>query len=338
MNVLLRPLLISIFFFPMLLSAQLSYTVDHMLLKLNDIDLASGDVSASRVNFDNRFAEITNIASDDELTHIALTEKPILRDYAVAALIERQSPELLRIFTDYTMHDEPFVKRDGNRTYQTSSAAEFYKNIAKQKERLVRKAYYERTASKEQIAELRVLFGADFDTNWTMAQTDSLLQAFTSVAMANDAMSAGTMSTIFRSNEYKSDNYERVKFFAEKFQTPEILATLASFKRPEDVPFLLNNFENSLIAITRFPHAAFLPKLQMELLNHYQDAAFQTAVAGYQNADAAKMLSQMVDKLAKENPKKPDEDRAEKLLQLYNIIESVNSPLYDVLLKRMQKF
>jgi hypothetical protein len=133
-------------------------------------------------------------------------------------------------------------------------------------------------------------------------------------------------------------DYQRVKFFAEKHQTPEILAALASFKRPEDVPFFLAHFNCVLPAIQRFPDATFLPKLQKEIGTLYLNADYQKAVVAYRSAESAKMLTLMVDKIVLAYPKKQDPERAEKILQLYNIIESANTLLYEPLLKKMQNY
>jgi len=76
-------------------------------------------------------------------------------------------------------------------------------------------------------------------------------------------------------NDFKFDNYKRVKHFALKYPTEEILATLASFKNKEDLKLLHDNSENSILAISIFPDASFIPFLQkiekknIETINYY---------------------------------------------------------------------
>ena len=101
--------------------------------------------------------------------------------------------------------------------------------------------------------------------------------------MSNDDISPETLSQICKINQFKGADYNRVKHFAYKYPTAELLATLASFKNKNDLPLFRSNFNSALVAISLFPHPSLLPDLKNNLGKEYANPNFQQAVAAYKD-------------------------------------------------------
>jgi len=249
--------------------------------------------------------------------------------------VERKSSKVADIFNRLLTDDSVVERKLGSISYPTNPASELYAAVAHQKEKAERKKYYERTTTKGLQRELKGMFGRDYDTKWTLAETDACLAKLTALAMAEDNISPRTLNTIFYTNGFKSKNYVRVKHFAAKYPTAEILATLANFKNPSDISYLTKHAQASYLAYAHYPHAAFFPTLQMNLERDFENKDFQNAVSAYKNADAKILLEKICTNICKNNAVKMNRD--DKLFQLYSIIEKRNCRAYEVVLKKIDK-
>lgn len=251
----------------------------------------------------------------------------------VEELVERKSAKIADIFSKMLANDDVVDRKMGILSYQTNVASELYAAVAHQKEKADRKQYYERTTTKGLQKELKGMFGRDYDTKWTSAETDACLAKLTAMALADNNVAPRTLNTIFYTSTFKNKNYARVKFFANRYPTAEILATLANFKNPADIQYLTKHAQASYLAYSIYPHAAFYPTLQMNADKDFENKDFQNAVTAYKNADAKALLEKVYKNICSNNAVKANRD--EKLFQLYSIIENRNCRLFDSILKKI---
>lgn len=271
--------------------------------------------------------------SEDELFKTAARANAETKIAIAQELVERKSVRVSELFKTYLSGDEIVTLRIGVIEYESNPASELYTAVAHQKEKAERKKYYERTTTKGLQKELKGMFGRDYDTKWTVAETDACLSKLTALALANDNVAPRTLNTIFYTNGYKSKNYARVKFFATKYPTSEILATLANFKNPADIGTLTKFPQASYIAYSMYPHAAFFPTLQMNVDSDFANADFQNAISAYKNADAKTLLVKVCANICNDYALKTERD--DKLFQLYSVIEKRNCRLFDPVLKKI---
>ena len=264
-------------------------------------------------------------ASANGETKIAIAEE----------FVERKSSKLADLFQKLAASEEVVDRKLGIIGYQTNAASEMYAAVAHQKEKAERKKYYERTTTKGLQKELKGMFGRDYDTKWTIAETDACLSKLAALALATDNVSPLTLNTVFYTNNFKSKNYARVKFFAQKYPTAEILATLANFKNPSDIQYLTMHAQASYLAYSVYPHAAFFPTLQMNVDSDFENKDFQNAVTAYKNADSKALLDKICRNICNNNAVKVNRD--DKLFQLYSIIEKRNCALYSPILKKIDE-
>ncbi|RZJ66109.1 MAG: hypothetical protein EOO50_11295 [Flavobacterium sp.] len=272
-------------------------------------------------------------ATEDELLKAVSRANADAKIAIAQELVERKSAKVADLFKSYMTSDEIVKLKLGVIEYESNPASELYVAVAHQKEKAERKKYYERTTKKGLQKELKGMFGRDYDTKWTSVETDACLAKLTAMALADDNVAPRTLNTIFYTSGYKSKNYARVKFFATKYPTAEILATLANFKNPTDIAVLTQYPQASYIAYSVYPHAAFFPTLQMNVDDDYANADFQNAISAYKNADAKTLLSKVCANICNNYALKSERD--DKLFQLYSVIEKRNCRLFDSLLKKI---
>lgn len=324
----------SLLFCPFLAMAQLSPAVDNLFESLNaDVALAQNNDASYLVSIDNKFRSLSSIATDAELFHVALHGTSALKECAIGDLVERKSPLLTTLFAEYLQSDEQYPVLQTAKLIQTTPAIQLFKRISWQKEKRLRKEYYERTTSSTDLVELKVLFGRDFSTNWSIREADSILTSFVASALEINEVSSENLSEILKLNDYKSNNYQRVKFWAQKHRTPEVLASLARYKNPADVAFFASNIDNSLAAISNFPHPTLFAKLRAKTLTMYNKPEFQDAVASYKSLEAKALLEQIHHQIKSNYP--PGDARDEQLLTLYNIVEKKDCKIYQSVLDRL---
>ena len=146
-------------------------------------------------------------------------------------------------------------------------------------------------------------------------------------------MKGYNLSAILKINEYHCDNYARIKHFAHKYRSPEVITALGNFKNNSDLPFLTINFENAFAAISRFPHPSLFGKLKMKSALLYDEPLYQDAIASYKTIESKAVLEEIFQKIKANNP--VGDLRDEKLLSFYNIIEKKECKLYESVLDRI---
>lgn len=306
--------------------------------QLNDANLVAENdtpvVSRSNKAIATASPEIKNYTEDELLK--AISSANAETKIAIAEeLVERKSPKIADAFSKLLTNDDVAERKIGVISYQTNAASELYVAVSHQKEKADRKRYYERTTTKGLQKELKGMFGRDYDTKWTLAETDACLAKLTAMALAENNIAPRTLNTIFYTNDFKSKNYARVKYFAQKYPTAEILATLANFKNPADISYLTKHAQASYLAYSVYPHAAFFPSLQMNVDKDFENKDFQNAITAYRNAESKAVLEKICRNICNGNAVKANRD--DKLFQLYSIIEKRNCRTYDSVLKKIDK-
>ncbi|NMH29451.1 hypothetical protein [Flavobacterium silvaticum] len=272
-------------------------------------------------------------AKDDELLLAAKNADSETKIAIATELVERKSPKTEQLFRDFLEDNRTVIQKLGSISYETTSAAELFSAVARQKEKAERKKYYEKTNSKNVQNELKGLFGRDYSTKWTVAECDAFLPKLTAMALAKNEVHPQTLNQIFETLQYKSKNYERIKFFARKYASEELLATLARFKNPSDVTFLKEQKEKSYLAISYFPDAGFFGTLKEASPSFYTNQDYQNAVCAYKTAQSKALLDTMCDSIFSNQKDKTQRDDA--LFQLYGLIEKQNFKPYASVLKKI---
>lgn len=261
--------------------SQLSEKVNNLYQKLTSNNtLESEFIGYSGMQSENylNFKEISKIANDDEILYMAENGNEAIKSYMSSILVDRKSKNLSKLFLNYNNEDKEVHIRTGCMGYSSTIASELYRYVFYQKQKI---DFINATnENHENVKEAeKEIYGDDYNemyqTNWTKESVDSLLIIYNELAIANDKINPKFLNTIFRLNDFKFNNYKRVKYFALKYPTEEILATLASFKNRKDLKLFHNNSENSILAISIFPDTSFIPYLQkiekenIENVNYY---------------------------------------------------------------------
>ncbi len=331
----MKHLVFFIFFLSPLVSfAQLSVEVSkhYDAFKSYTIEQNPDSIVMDRDTY-RQFMKICNAATDEELLHIETDAGTVVREYLVKELVERKAKGLDRLFSKYVYDNNVIRIESGDQLVDWSLAIELYEAVAYQKVKLERRKYYEKTTSKGLLTDVKQLFGPEYETRWSASEVDSLLQKFDSVAFATDDIAPQLLNYIYRHKEFKVGHYDRVRYFATKYPTAEVLATLANFKNPKDVPFLKENIDNAFLAIAKYPHPSFLPELKNRLNMHFDNAEFQEAVSSYSNPDSRSLLDAICKKIA--GTYSDDALRNEKLFSLYSIMERHNYTYYRPVLAKI---
>lgn len=323
---------------PVLATAQLSdaeFESIYAQLSENSTKIPYLGHKEGQVNpFTEEFKRLSWNFSDDDLMYISQNGNTIMKASAANELVCRKSKNLTALFSEQLFSKERITINAGSISNDYSLAAALYKQVAFEKEKKQRKTYYEKTSTDSQLRGLKELFGDDFDSKWTVKESDSLMTILTRIALSNDDISPETLSQIFRINQYKSTDYKRVKHFAVKYPTQEILATLAAFKNKNDVQLLRSHVNDAYIAISLFPHPSFLPDLKSSINEEFENPQFQQAIAAYKNQESKTALEKICNKITSSYE---GDQRYERLFALHGIIEKINCPLYSDILVRLEK-
>lgn len=270
---------------------------------------------------------------DDDLIQASKTASIQLKAQIAEELVERKSPKVEQLFREFLSDNGTFEQNLGSVTYQSTAAAELFASVARQKEKAERLKYYQKTNSKAIQSELKGLFGRDYSTKWTVAECEVFLPKLTALALAKDDVNPLTLNQIFQTLDYRSKNYQRSRFFAQKHASPELLATLARFKNPADVGFIRQQNEKSYLAISLFPHGDFFAQLKNASPESYLNTDYQNAVCAFKSTESKALLEKMCDGIFASHRDKTERD--DQLFQLYSIIEKHNSKLYAPVLKKI---
>ncbi|HEX8269437.1 MAG TPA: hypothetical protein VF581_06060 [Flavobacterium sp.] len=320
--------------FPMFGFSQLSEEVENLMAEFNTYHVGNDSTKAGlNRNAYRMFARICRASTDDELMHIATKSSYVVKENIGKELVSRKSDRLLDLFSSFISDQNVAHLESKPVDYESTLATELYGAVAFQKEKIERKKYYEETTSDKHLSDVKQLFGQEYETNWNVEEVDSLLTKFDHLAVNSEFILPETLSFIFRSRNFKVADYNRIRTIATRYPHSEILATLANFRNSNDVPHFIKHFDNSFLAVSHFPHPAFLPQLKKRIDVHFDDPEYQEAVASYKTSDSKLMLENILKKIVQKYP--PGTIRDEKLFMLYGIMEKKNYSYYKINLSKI---
>ncbi len=297
--------------------------------------IADSQTASSIVSRSNTYELSYKSATDVKLSEWFETSNAAQQLEIGQELINRKSSQLFPIFISSLKQREVIPVTVGVISYDSNLASELYASVAYQKEKAQRKAYYQRTNSAGMQKELTRLFGRDYDTKWSLAETDAFLKKMANAAFAADDVAVQTLNSICYTNKFKHPDYARVKFFAQKYASAELLATLAQFKNATDLDFIASKNTNSYLAIAVNPQPKFFKILEENVDTDYDSADFQNAVASYKNSPSVKLLETVCLKM--ERSLLPKMERDDQLFALYSLIEAKNCKAYAAVLSKIDK-
>ena len=288
--------------FPFLTFSQLSDKVNVIYQELNSkssIESQNIGYSGTESNSYKMYEELDSIANDDEVLYMAQNGNNIVKGYLSAILVDRKSKNLSQLFTNYIKKDERVHIQTGCTGYSSTIGGELYSYLFYQKEKLkfinATETGFEETKAYEKEIEGEN-FIKKYQSRWTNHSIDSLLTQFNEVAINYDSILPQTLDKIFRLNDYKFDNYKRVKYFANKYPTREIMATLANFRKKSDLSLFLKNIDNALLSISRFPDKSFIQILENKYETNTDNLDYYEAISSFCNDEVNKIKNNIYEK------------------------------------------
>lgn len=329
--------IITLLLFPILTFSQLSKRVDSLyqvIYATNQVQndfIGIGSDGMTDAYYDALYNKLDSLATDDELLYIAEKTKKVIKHQINAILIDRKSKYLTKLFTKEIFDEEKIYIRGGCTGYSSSFAGEMYNYLFSQNELMKIIQYYKENDLHNEIYNL------NYQTKWTKIEVDSLLTIFNKIALSNDEVLPVTLNNIFGQNNFKFENYERIKYFANKYPTPEILGTLASFGNKKDLPLFHQNFDNAYYAIRQFPDKSFIPELKNKVDKVAYDNEFLKAIASFCSKDSEELLLMVLAEFEKEKNEKGELDffDGERLGYFYKYLEEKNCAVNDAILMKM---
>ncbi|MEC4004359.1 hypothetical protein OX283_006810 [Flavobacterium sp. SUN052] len=272
-------------FVPIISFSQLSEKVNNLYLQLNSENQSKNKEFGYGVMESEDYKkceDINKIANDIEILYMAENGNKIIKSYMSNHLVKRKSNKIIDLFKTYLYNDEEVWAQMGCTGQNSSIAGELYSYIFYENEKIENIKYNKEHYSSKEIKEN----GFENKTKWTKPEIDSLLVSINKLVINYDLILPITINQIFRLNDYKFENYERVKYFAYKNPTRETLATLASYQNQDDLPFLLKNNSLSFLAISKFPDASFLTLLKEKNEKEYENVDFINAISSICSKDS----------------------------------------------------
>jgi hypothetical protein len=290
-----------LFLIPIATFSQLSDKVSSIFNELNtknEIQSQHIEYSGNESNIYKQYRELDSIANDNEVLYMIQNGNNIIKIYMSTVLVERKSKKLSDIFSNFVKNDNEIHIHSGCTGYNSTIAGELYSYLFNQKEKIDLIKNYE-NESEESKSSIKEYYGDDFEeqykTKWTKNEVDSLLIEFNNIAIQYDFISSKTLNTIFIANDFKFENYERVKFFAYKYPTREIMATLANFQNKKDLQLFHENIDNSFLAISKFPDESFVKILQNKEEKNTENLDYYEAIASICSDDVNKIKKNILD-------------------------------------------
>ncbi|NNT72617.1 hypothetical protein HKT18_10345 [Flavobacterium sp. IMCC34852] len=319
--------------------SQLSAKVDSLFTVINATDqvkngkIGIGSDAIIYLDYENLYTKLDSIATDEEIIYIAEKGNEVIKSYMSRILTNRKSEYISSLFSQYIFNNEEIYIQAGCTGYQTSFAGELYENVFYQKNKIDEIEIYKKEFSIEEIKKSNL----PFETNWTKPEVDSLLVILNKTVLSNDNVLPITLKHIFTLNKFKFDNYERVKYFANKHPEIEILATLASFQNKRDLPLFHKNIDNSFLAISKFPDKSFIPELKTKIDKGFYDYQYLEAAASFSDKDSEELLSMIVAKFETIRDKKREFwiSDSELFGHFYNCLEKKSSHFNDGFLLKL---
>ncbi len=341
-----KTLLIFYLFSPLWTAAQLSPEIERLFLEANKTDLETsphlGYSGITNPVF-GIYAEIKEKATAAELYYMATHGNRYTKSSMAAALVNLKSDKLSDLFTHFLHQNDPIYIKTGCMGYDSTLLAELYSELFYQKNWLAEIANFKANYSEEEKSEYQksqALYGKDqypdHTSVWNITEIDSLLNIFRNRAIAYENIDSVSASLIMSMSHYKFENYSRIRFLANKYPTPELMAALAHFQRKEDLDLFTDHFDDAFLAVEKFPHESFIPLLKQKFSNRIDDSRFLKATAAYRNRKIFPVLDILFANLTFSIRKSDIGTSDIELLDIiYNSMESAQCRDFDTYLKKV---
>ncbi|WP_298120007.1 hypothetical protein [Flavobacterium sp.] len=291
--------------FPIVTFSQLSEKVNTIykgLLQKDRIESQNLGYSGEESSVYKMYEELDSIANDEEILFMVQNGNDVVKGYLSLVMVDRKSEKLIQLFSNYINDDKKIKFQNGCVGDISTTAGQLYGYLFYQKEKIDLIKNYENESDELKVT-LKEYYGNNFakqyKTKWTKKEVDSVLNQFNEIVITNDSIIPETIDIIFELNNYKFKNYERVKYFAHKYMTRETIATLANFQNKKDLPFFLQNIDNSFLAISKFPDESFIKILQNKENENLENLDYYEAISSICNEDVDQIKRNIFDKLSR---------------------------------------
>src|SRR5690606_2711099 len=129
----------------------------------------------------------------------------------VRELIQRKSPGITKLFTEFLPVLKTVEVSIGVQTYETTIAAEMFGKLVKELEKALRADYYSKTNTQGHQRALNGLFGRDYTSLWSVAETEKILSDWANLAFQHPSTPVATLNVILAEKEFKFPDYPRLK-------------------------------------------------------------------------------------------------------------------------------
>lgn len=216
----------------------------------------SGELNTNAVLYE----KLDTLATVKELEYMIKKGK---KDTVVSLyyfLTQRNVPTILfTLFEYYLKNDQNLYIQTGCTGFESSISAEFFQAIQNELHKVEEREKF----TPQEFESLKEVYRQnDLLSNWKKEEVLTLLKKMEALALSWDQSSDKIIEKIIAYNSFQCPNYYmRIRFFAQKYPTPILLAGLATFQHQDDIPFIAANYPTSLLAISKFPDSKFAPLL-----------------------------------------------------------------------------
>ncbi|MFY8180972.1 MAG: hypothetical protein ACOVLG_04280 [Flavobacterium sp.] len=284
--------------FPIATFSQLSEKVNIIYQELN----TKKQIESQNIGYNGAesqvyllYSELDKIATDSEVLFMAENGNNVVKNYMSAILVDRKSNKILTLFKTFLNNQEEVHIRTGCMGYNSTLAGQLYSYVFYQNKKLENIKFNKENYTKKEIKEYQF----EIETKWTKKEINNLLKELNFAVLDSDELNPISLNIIFNLNNYKFDNYDKVKYFANKYPSRETLATLANFQNKNDLELFHQNIDISFLAISKFPDESFIKTLQNKEKENLENLDYYEAISSFCADDVNQIKKNIFDKLSK---------------------------------------
>lgn len=288
--------------FPIVTFSQLSEKVNIIYQELNtkkQVESQNTGYSGQESQVYLLYSELDKIATDSEIFYMAENGNKVVKNYMSAVLVDRKSNKILDLFKTFIKNEEEVHIRTGCMGYNSTLAGQLYRYVFYQNEKIENIKFNKKNYTLKEIKEYQF----EIETKWTKKEINNLLKELNFAVINSDELNPITLNIIFNLNNYKFNNYDKVKYYANKYKTRETLATLANFQNKNDLELFHQNIDNSFLAISKFPDESFIKTLQNKEKENLENLDYYEAISSFCTDDVNQIKKNIFDKLSKSDNK-----------------------------------
>ncbi|GAA4040132.1 hypothetical protein [Flavobacterium chungnamense] len=284
--------------FPIVTFSQLSEKVNIIYQELNtkkQIESQNIGYSGAESQVYLLYSELDKIATDSEVLFMAENGNNVVKNYMSAILVDRKSNKILDLFKTFIKNEEEVHIQTGCMGYNSTIVSQLYSYIFYQNKKIENIKFNKKNYTLKEIKEYQF----EIETKWTKKEINNLLKELNFAVLDSDELNPISLNIIFNLNNYKFDNYDKVKYFANKYPSRETLATLANFQNKNDLELFHQNIDISFLAISKFPDESFIKTLQNKEIENLENLDYYEAISSICADDINQIKKNIFDKLSK---------------------------------------